>query len=44
MKCVCGGGGGGGLQTIGGQVKFYPYKKRGDVFSHAEVGAQQVLR
>ena len=39
---------GGGYKMAGGQVKFYPYKKRGrkKSFSHAEGGggAQQVLR
>ena len=44
-------GRGGGYKTGGGrQVKFYPHKKRGvgvgcgNSFSHAEGGAQQVLR
>ena len=41
------GRGGGGLQNGrgGGHVKFYSYEKGGGgtSFSHAEVGAQQVL-
>ena len=47
-------GGGGGLQNGrgGGHVKFYPFEKGsvcvcgggGGSFSHAEGGAQQVLR
>ena len=41
-------GEGGGYKTGeggGGQVKFYPYEKRGGEksFSHAEGGAQKVL-
>ena len=44
--CVCVWGGGGGLQNGRvGQVKIYPYKKGGGKsFSHAEGGAQKVLR
>ena len=38
-------GKGGATKREGGHVKFYPYEKGGGKsFSHAEGGAQQVLR